>query len=59
MIAVMSKGIQTANIDHPDAGHGTTWDQIYRSKEESDHLARAALAALTAAGFVVVPKGAK
>jgi hypothetical protein len=30
-----NKRHQTAFIDHPSSGHGTTWDQITKSDEES------------------------
>ena len=34
-------------------GHGTTWDQITKSDEESIHLAKAVLVALRKAGYVI------
>jgi hypothetical protein len=37
----IAAAIESANIDFPDAGDGTTWEHIYRSTEECNHLARA------------------
>jgi hypothetical protein len=48
--------ISTANIDHPNMPQGTIREQIIRSSEESEHLAKAAMAALELAGFEIVPK---
>ena len=45
-LIVITNAIKTAFIDHPSSGHGTTWDQITKSDEESIHLAKAVLVAL-------------
>jgi hypothetical protein len=37
----IAAAIESANIDFPDAADGTTWEHIYRSTEECNHLARA------------------
>src|ERR1700739_3227605 len=37
---VITSAIKTAFIDYPGSGHGTTWDQVAKSDEESIHLAR-------------------
>jgi hypothetical protein len=39
-LSVITSAIKTAFIDHPGSGHGTTWDQVTKSDEESIHLAR-------------------
>ncbi len=52
-LIVMASAIKTAFIDHPATGHGTTWDQITKSDEESMHLAKAVLVALRKAGYSV------
>ena len=44
-LIVITNAIKTAFIDHPSSGHGTTWDQITKSDEESIHLAKAVLIA--------------
>ena len=44
-LIVITNAIKTAFIDHPSSGHGTTWDQITTSDEESIHLAKAVLIA--------------
>jgi hypothetical protein len=40
----------------PGARDGTTWEHIYRSTEESNHLARAVIAGLEKWGYSIVPK---
>jgi hypothetical protein len=50
---VITNAIKTAFIDHPSSGHGTTWDQITKSDEESIHLAKAVLIALRKAGYSI------
>ena len=50
-LIVISSAIKTAFIDHPSSGHGTTWDQVTKSDEESIHLAKAVLIALRKAGY--------
>ena len=37
-LIVITSAIKTAFIDHPSSGHGTTWDQVAKSDEESIHL---------------------
>ena len=54
--AIMAKAIQTAFIDHPIAPYGKTWDQQYKTDDESEHLAMAALVALDKAGLTIVEK---
>jgi hypothetical protein len=39
-LIVITSAIKTAFIDHPGSGHGTTWDQVTKSDEESIHLPR-------------------
>jgi hypothetical protein len=39
-LIVMTSAIKTAFIDHPGSEHGTTWDQVTKSGEESIHLAK-------------------
>jgi hypothetical protein len=38
--------IESANIGFRDVGDGTTWEHIYKSTEECNHLARAVVAGL-------------
>jgi hypothetical protein len=52
-LIVITNAIKTAFIDHPSSGHGTTWDQITKSDEESIHLAKAVLIALRKAGYSI------
>ena len=52
-LIVITSAIKTAFIDHPSSGHGTTWDQVTKSDEESIHLAKAVLVALRKAGYSV------
>jgi hypothetical protein len=52
-LIVITSAIKTAFIDHPGSGHGTTWDQVTKSDEESVHLAKAVLVALRKAGYSV------
>jgi len=52
-LIVITSAIKTAFIDHPSSGHGTTWDQVTKSDEESIHLAKAVLIALRKAGYVI------
>ena len=52
-LIVITSAIKTAFIDHPGSGHGTTWDQVTKSDEESTHLAKAVLVALRKAGYSV------
>jgi hypothetical protein len=53
VLEVIERSIQSANIDFPDAGDGTTRDRIYHSQEDSLHLARAVMAGLTRAGYKI------
>jgi hypothetical protein len=52
-LIVITSAIKTAFIDHPSSGHGTTWNQVTKSDEESIHLAKAVLVALRKAGYSV------
>ena len=52
-LIVITSAIKTAFIDHPSSGHGTTWDQVMKSDEESIHLAKAVLVALRKAGYSI------
>jgi len=52
-LIVITSAIKTAFNDHPGSGHGTTWDQVTKSDEESIHLAKAVLVALRKAGYSV------
>ena len=52
-LIVITSAIKTAFIDHPGSGHGTMWDQVTKSDEESIHLAKAVLIALRKAGYSV------
>ena len=52
-LIVITSAIKTAFIDHPASGHGTTWDPVTKSDEESIHLANAVLVALRKAGYAI------
>jgi hypothetical protein len=52
-LIVITNAIKTAFIDHPSSGHGTMWDQITKSDEESIHLAKAVLIGLRKAGYSI------
>ena len=52
-LIVITSAVKTAFIDHPSSGHGTTWDQVTKSDEESIHIAKAVLVALRKAGYSV------
>jgi hypothetical protein len=52
----IAAAIESANIDFPDAGDGTTWEHIYRSTEECNHLARAVIAGLEKWGYFHRPE---
>ena len=52
-LLVVASAIKTAFIDHPATGHGTRWDPITKSDEESTHLAKAVLIALRKAGYSI------
>jgi hypothetical protein len=54
VLIVVTGAIKTAFIDHPGSGHGTTWDQVTKSDEESIHLAKAVLIALRKAGYSII-----
>jgi hypothetical protein len=54
-LKVIAAAIESANIDFPNAGDGTTWPQIYRSTEECIHLARAVVSGLEKWGYSIVP----
>jgi hypothetical protein len=49
----IASAIQTANLDYPDVGDGTQWDQQIKSNEESRHLARAVIERLWAKGYEI------
>jgi hypothetical protein len=51
----IAAAIESANIDFPDAGDGTTREHIYRPTEECNHLARAVIAGLEKWGYSIVP----
>ncbi|WP_338445933.1 hypothetical protein V5F89_12360 [Pelagerythrobacter marensis] len=50
---LIASAIQTANLDFPDTGDGSQWDQQMKSNEESRHLARAVLERLWAKGYEI------
>jgi hypothetical protein len=52
-LIVITNAIKTAFIDHPGTGHGTTWDKVTKSDEESIHLAKAVMVALRKAGYSI------
>jgi hypothetical protein len=52
-LIVITNAIKTAFIDHPGTGHGTMWDQVTKSDEESVHLAKAVMVALRKAGYSI------
>lgn len=54
-LKVIAAAIESANIDFPDAGDGTSWERFYRSTEECNHLARAVVSGLEKWGYSIVP----
>ena len=52
-LIVITNAIKTAFIDYPSTGHGTMWDQVTKSDEESIHLAKAVMVALRKAGYSI------
>ena len=52
-LIVITNAIKTAFTDHPGTGHGTMWDQVTKSDEESIHLAKAVMVALRKAGYSI------
>jgi hypothetical protein len=50
--AIMS-ALETANIDYPNVGDGTTRDQHIMGREISSHLTQAVLLALKKEGYVI------
>ena len=55
VLQVIAAAIESANIDFPDSDDGTTWERIYRSTEECNHLARAVVSGLEKWGYSIVP----
>ena len=53
---IILEALQNADINFPDIGDGTTRNAIYRDAAEGQHLGRAVLAALKAAGFEIKKK---
>jgi len=53
---IIREAIREANINHPNVGDGTQWDQLHRSTEESEHLTVAAMKALDDAGYTIEKK---
>jgi hypothetical protein len=50
---VITNAIKPLLFEHPTTGHGTIWDQVTKSDEESIHLAKAVMVALRKAGYSI------
>lgn len=50
---VIMSALETANIDYPNVGDGTTRDQHLMGREISSHLTQAVLLALKKEGYVI------
>jgi hypothetical protein len=50
---IIERAVQSALVDFPDAGNGTTWPQIYKEPAECKTIATAVLAALKNAGYKI------
>lgn len=50
---IIERAVQSALVDFPDAGNGTTWPQSYKEPAECKTIATAALAALKNAGYKI------
>ncbi|MEK4032340.1 hypothetical protein WOC76_22290 [Methylocystis sp. IM3] len=57
ILDVMQRAIERANIDYPGIEGGRPRDPILRQKEESRHLALAAMNGLHRAGFKILKTG--
>ena len=53
---VITDAIVGAKPANPDAGEGVTYPRHFMAREEASHFAKVIVAALTAAGYEVVPK---
>jgi hypothetical protein len=53
---IVHTAIMTANIIHPEGPDGVIRDRIFRSEEDSRHVALAVIAALETAGFDIIPR---
>ena len=59
LISIIAAAIRESRISHPDAGAGTTHDNLYQGNEDTIPVAKAVLFALDEAGLEIVPKGRK
>jgi hypothetical protein len=50
---IIERAVQSAFVDFPDAGNGTTWPQSYKEPAECKTIAIAVLAALEKAGYKI------
>jgi hypothetical protein len=53
---IVHRAIMTANVIHPEGPGGVTRDRIFRSEDDSRHVALAVIAALETAGFDIIPR---
>jgi hypothetical protein len=50
---IIERAVQSALVDFPDAGNGTTWPQSYKEPAECKTIATAVLVALKNAGYKI------
>jgi len=50
---IIQKAIQSADVDYPEIEPGVQRNRVFRSNEESSHLARAVVEALKRNGLTV------
>jgi hypothetical protein len=50
---IIERAVQSAFIDFPDAGNGTTWPQNYKEPAECKSIATAVLSALKNEGYQI------
>jgi len=56
IISIIATAIRDSRIDNPDTDTGTVRDRIFEGNEETIPIAKAVTAALSEAGYEIVPK---
>jgi hypothetical protein len=59
LLKVVSKAIQDARRNYPEAAGGGRQDRIVQSSEDSAMFAHAALNAIKSAGFIIMRRNSK
>jgi hypothetical protein len=52
---ILERAIESAFVDFPDAGNGTTWPRHYKERAECVTIRTAVLQALEKSGYKIVP----